>query len=231
MATSKGVIIGVVLAVGFVMLLGAGVVGYVGWRYYSAYTAAKMAQTAPLASDTPSAPTPEAAAPADATPAATPDATVEPTAEPATEPATEPSAEPAAPVRTKATRKPTRAPKTEAPATPEPEETREPERRPAAPKVQALEVSHVHGGLSKKTCTGTIQLLDTGFKYDAQTSEDDRQDHVEVRFEQVKKVEMKDPKTVEVSTTDKKWTFRGDGLVVAKIATHLNTHSKQFAGK
>jgi hypothetical protein len=235
MAMSKGAIVGIVLGVLFVMLIGMAGIGFVGWRYYQSHMARKMASMM----ETPTPVPPESgttnAPGTDATTEPTTDATSAPTAEATTEPTTEPTMAPleetSAPVRTKGPAKKAKPATTLPPATPEPKATDEPERRPAPPKVQMLEISHVHGGFSKKACTGTLQLLDTGFKYDANTSEDDRQDHVEVRFDQVKKVEMKDPKTVEVSTTDKKWTFRGDGLVVSKLSTHLNTHSKQFAGK
>jgi hypothetical protein len=165
------------------------------------------------------------------------DAAPEVTAEPAppevvAEATSEPTAEPEpavteAPAATKPPAKKTRAPK---PVAEEPEATREPERK-KAPKAQVYDVSHVHGGLKKKVCSGAIELNDTGLKYDATTSEDDNLHHVEVTFSQVKKVEMKDAKNVDVATTDKKWTFRGDGLIVAKITTHLQMHKDQWAGK
>jgi len=30
---------------------------------------------------------------------------------------------------------------------------------------------------------------------------------------------------------DKKWTFKGDGLTLAKLVTFLNQHQSEFAGK
>jgi outer membrane biosynthesis protein TonB len=234
----KGLIIAIVLAVGFVLLIGTAVVGYVAWRFYAARQAAQMASDVPAMPDgVPVEPTPEYSPEEMATPegeppvedpaAAIAEATEEPTPEATSEPEAEAASEPtAAP-----TRKPTRA-KTPKPATAEPTDapTAKPEKR-EPPKARAYDIGHMHGGLKKKMCSGTIELNDTGFKYVGTTSEDDRVDQAEYRFDQVKKVEMKDAKTVEVSTVDKKWTFRGDGLTVAKIKTHLDMRSSEFAGK
>ncbi len=221
--SSKGLIIAIILGVGFFLMAATAVVGYVAWKYYSRHVASRSAD-----------------ATADTTPEIPPDAPIEATAEPTPEvPPVEATSEPApevtpepvmteAPAATKAPAKKTRAPKPA--ATEAPEETREPERRRTV-KAQVYDISHVHGGLKKKTCSGTIELSETGIKYDAQTSEDDKEHDLEYTFGQIKKVEMKDAKTVEVSAVDKKWTFRGDGLIVAKITTHLNMHSSEFGRK
>jgi hypothetical protein len=149
----------------------------------------------------------------------------EPPAESPAEATSEPAEEP---VKTAAPKK-TRPPKTaQPPPTPTDEPTPEPK---VERKVKSVDISHVHGGLSKKSCTGVMLLSDAGFKYDASSSEDDRQDHIDYRFDQIKKVEMKDGQTVEIVTVDKKWTFKGEGLLVAKIVAHLNLHQKEFAKK
>jgi hypothetical protein len=227
MAASKGLIVGIVLGVCFLICAGLGGLGYVGWRYYQAQKAILMPDAPPPVPEMPTDMTPEPAPFPEGEPTTEPtpeEAAAEMTPEPTAEPTEEPTAPPA---KTQAPPKKTRTPKTPAP-------TEEPEEEPVrtAPPRKVYSISHVHGGLtSKKSCTGTLELTETGFKYDAQSSEDDREDHVEVRFGQVKKAEMKGSDSVEISTTEKKWTFRGDGLTVAKLWTHLNAHSAEFAGK
>jgi hypothetical protein len=235
MAAKKGLIVGIILVVVFFLLLGAGGVAYVGWRWYSAYKAAQTYQPpTDMTSTTPeSMPDSTEAAPADATPEGEPSPSPEPevVAEATVEPAAEATSEPtSAPAKTAAPKK-TKPPKT---ASPPPTPTDEPTPEPKVekkPVVKSVDISHVHGGLSKKSCSGVMLLSDVGFKYDASSSEDDRQDHIEYRFDQIKKVEMKDGKTVEIVTTDKKWTFKGEGLLVAKVVTHLKMREKDFAKK
>jgi outer membrane biosynthesis protein TonB len=230
--SKKGLIIGVVLVLGFMFLTCGGGGGYVAWKYYwqPRQEAKKMLEAMGSSTPDPSSamtPAPEASTPAPAETEAAPgttgqvaDATPAPTAE-VSDATAPPPPPPAAPKKTK-------PPKTAAPATKAP--TEEPT-EPPKPKKTEYEISHVHGGLRSKACTGTIQLLDTGFKYDATSSEDDRQDHASYTFSQIKKAEQKDYKTIEISTTDKKWTFKGDGIVLAKVVTFLNGHQSEFAGK
>jgi outer membrane biosynthesis protein TonB len=226
--SSKGLIIGIVLVLGFFLVVCGGGGIFALWKYVW-----QPQQEARKAREAMNAPTPEV--PTDLTPA--PDSSTPPVAETAA-PESTPEATPEADAPTAPpppppppTAKKTKSPKTSAPSTAAPttEPTEAP--KPVKPKKQEYEISHVHGGLSKKACTGMIELLDTGFKYDATASEDDRQDHASYTFSQIKKVEQKDYKTVEVSTTDKKWTFKGDGLTLAKLVTFLNGHQSEFAGK
>jgi hypothetical protein len=241
MASKKGVIIAVVLVVGFVMLLGAAGVGFFAWKYYQSYMAARTAEgpigiemPSDAIPDTPSEPAPiEPASTPESEPYATPE--LSPTDEPTSEPAAEPAeASTPEPVKTAAPPKKTKAPKTAAPAqkavaTEEPEvETPAPKR---APSVPTFDLAHVHGGFSKKVCSGTVQFTETGFKYEATSSEDNKLDRAEYAFNQIKKVELKDPSTLEVATTDKKWTFRGEGLTLSKLSAHLKAHQNEWAGK
>jgi hypothetical protein len=231
-SSKKGLIVGIILVVGFFLLLGTAGVGYVAWRWYAGYKAAQAGFPQPPAMDATATPDPMAEA-TEAAPVAAPETTEEASPEPVAvaEATAEATSEPTeAPAKTAAPKK-TRPPKT---ASPPPTPTDEPAPEPKAekkPAVKSVDISHVHGGLSKKSCSGVMLLSDVGFKYDADSSEDDRQDHIEYRFDQVKKVEMKDGKTVEIQTVDKKWTFKGDGLLVAKVVTHLKMHEKEFAKK
>jgi hypothetical protein len=231
--SKKGLIIGIVLVLGFMFLTCGGGGGFVFWKYYWQPRQEMKKALEAMGSSTPdpsmaTTPAPDAATPAPMETEAAPDTstqTAEATPAPANEvsDATAPPPPPAAPKKTK-------PPKTAAPATKAP--TEEPTEAPKPkPRKAEYEISHVHGGLRSKACTGTIELLDTGFKYDASSSEDDRQDHASYTFSQIKKVEQKDYKTLEISTTDKKWTFKGDGLVLAKVVAHLNGHQSEFAGK
>jgi hypothetical protein len=229
MAVSKGVMITVVLGVGFVLMLGAAGVGYVGWRYYSARMAAKALATATEGSEMPAGTVSEAPAPVATTDSGAGEQPNPETAPPAvTAPGTSEvaTAPPAPPPTSAATRAP--KPKTSSGGGKAPKAAADSDRR-TPPKPQALDVGHVHGGLRKKTSPGVIYLLATGFKYDSQDADDDV--HIEYRFDQIKKVEIDDGTTVEVATVDKKWKFRGEGLVISKIAAHLNAHSSEFAGK
>jgi cytoskeletal protein RodZ len=235
--SNKGLIIGIVLALGFALLVCGGGGIWAGYKYYWQPREEARKALEALGSMTPvpptdMTPTSDSYMPAE-TETATPDATqmaeatMEPTVEPSTpEPAT---SAPDAATKVPAAKK-TKAPKTAAPATEAP--TEEPTEAPKPkPRKAEFEISHVHGGLSKKSCTGMIELLDTGFKYEATSSEDDRKDSLSYSFGQIKKVEKKDYKTLEISTTDKKWTFKGDGLTLAKVYTHLDSHKNEFAGK
>jgi outer membrane biosynthesis protein TonB len=226
--SNKGLIIGIVLALGFVLLTCAGGGIFAAYKYYwqplaeAKKNAEAMAEATPeIPLETPADPMPEVteAPPEAETTEGMVDATAEPTPE-ADAPTAAPTTAP----------KKTKTPKTAAPATASPTDEPTEAPKPVKARKAEFEISHVHGGLSKKTCTGMIELLDTGFKYEATASEDDRH-QASYTFSQIKKVEQKDYKTIEISTTDKKWTFKGEGLTIAKLTTHLNSHQNEFAGK
>jgi len=87
-------------------------------------------------------------------------------------------------------------------------------------RTHFFRVTHKHGSGSvlggmisfgdgkTRGCTGTLELLDDGFRFKTEQSQDSRRDDVEFRRSQVKKVELKDQgQRVHIETTSGNFDF------------------------
>jgi HEAT repeat protein len=72
-------------------------------------------------------------------------------------------------------------------------------------------------------CRGVLELLEDGFRFDTEHSEDSRQDHVELRRAQIKKVQIRqDGEQLHVETTNKgNWDFYGKTSDIQRIQQAL----------
>jgi len=73
-------------------------------------------------------------------------------------------------------------------------------------------------------CRGMFELLDDGFRFNTEKSEDSRQDHVEFRSAQIKKVQIRDGgDQLHIETTVKgNWDFYGNSADLRRILQTLS---------